>query len=72
MRVRAVGHFALPPSSWWDDYYRPLQQKVTQFRERHPEEADAQELADQFQREIDIWCAHSDFYGYAFFVMRAR
>lgn len=22
-----VGHFTLPPSSWWDDYYRPLRQK---------------------------------------------
>ena len=43
-----------------------------QFRERHPEEADAQQLADQFQREIDIWHARSDFYSYAFFVMRAR
>jgi len=30
-----VGHFPLPASSWWDDYYRPLQRNVTQFRERH-------------------------------------
>jgi SAM-dependent methyltransferase len=67
-----VGHFALPASSWWDDYYRPLQHNVTRFRERHPEEPDAQELADQFQREIDVWHAYSEFYGYEFFVMRAR
>lgn len=66
-----VGHFALPPSSWWDDYYRPLQQNVTAFRERHRGEADAGELADQVQREIDIWHAYSEFYGYEFFVMHA-
>jgi SAM-dependent methyltransferase len=67
-----VGHFALPPSSWWDDYYRPLQQKITEFRQQHPDETDAQELADRVQREIDVWHAYSEFYSYEFFVMRAR
>jgi ubiquinone/menaquinone biosynthesis C-methylase UbiE len=67
---QTVGHFALPPSSWWDDYYRPLQQNVTQFRERHRGEDDAQALADQVQREIDVWHAYSDYYSYEFFVMR--
>jgi hypothetical protein len=67
-----VGHFALPPSSWWDDYYRPLQKNVTEFRERHREEPDAQQLADQIQREIDVWHANSTFYSYEFFVMRTR
>jgi len=68
----SIGHFALPPSSWWDDYYRPLQQNLTEFRERHRDEPDAQELADQVQREIDVWHAYAEFYGYEFFVMRAR
>jgi ubiquinone/menaquinone biosynthesis C-methylase UbiE len=65
-----VDHFALPRSSWWDDYYRPLQQNVTEFRERHRGDHDAQELADQVQREIDVWHAYSEFYSYEFFVMR--
>ena len=65
-----VGHFPLPPSSWWDDYYRPLQQNITAFRARHRQESDAQELADQVQREIDVWQACSDYYSYEFFVMR--
>lgn len=67
-----VGHFTLPPSSWWEDYYRPLQENVTRFREQHRDETDAQELADQVQREIDVWRAYSEFYSYEFFVMRAR
>ena len=67
-----VGHFALPPSSWWEDYYRPLQQNLTEFRERHRDQSDAQELADQVQREMDVWHAYSEFYSYEFFVMRVR
>ena len=66
-----IGHFPLPAASWWDDYYRPLQQNLTAFRALHREELDAQELADQVQREIDIWHAYADFYTYEFFVLRA-
>jgi SAM-dependent methyltransferase len=65
-----LGHFTLPPSSWWLDFYHPLQQNVMAFRERHPEEPDALALADQIQREIDVWHAYSEFYSYEFFVMR--
>ena len=67
-----VGHFPLPPSAWWDDYYRPLQDNVTAFRERHRDEPDAQEMADGVQREIDVWHAHGEFYGYEFVVLRVR
>jgi SAM-dependent methyltransferase len=67
-----IGHFTVPPSSWWDDYYRPLQQNLMEFRLRHQEEPDAQDLANQVQREIDMWHACSEFYSYEFFVMRAR
>jgi SAM-dependent methyltransferase len=67
-----VGHFALPPSSWWNDYYLPLEANVRAFREIHHGEADAQGLCDQAQREIDVWRRYSDWYGYEFFVMRAR
>ena len=68
----AVDHFTLPPSSWWEDFYRPLQRNVTKFRERHGDEPDARALADHVQREIDIWRTYSEFYSYEFFVMRAR
>ena len=68
---RTVGHFPLPASAWWDDYYRPLQDNLTAFRQRHRDARDAQELADQCQNEIDIWHAHSAFYGYEFLVLRA-
>lgn len=56
-----VGNFALPPSFWWDDYYAPLQENIKAFRHRHRDEPDAQELADQVQREIDIWQAYGEF-----------
>ena len=67
-----VGHFPLPASAWWDDYYQPLLDNMTAFRKRHRDAPDAQELADQCQHEIDIWHAYSEFYDYEFCVLRAR
>jgi len=67
-----IAQFPMPQSAWWDDYYKPLQQNVAAFRERHRHEADAQQVADSVQREIDIWRKYGEFYAYEFFVMRAR
>lgn len=67
---QTVAHFSLPRESWWTDYYGPLQHSVTQFRQRHEHEPDAQELAHQVQREIDMWVRYSEFYSYEFLVMR--
>ena len=67
-----VDHFTLPPSSWWDSYYEPLQRSLGRFRDRHAGEADSQGVSDHVQREIDIWHAYSAFYSYVFFVMRVR
>jgi SAM-dependent methyltransferase len=65
-----VAHFPLPASAWWDDYYRPLQENILQFRARHARDTDAQQIADSVQREIDVWRQYSGFYTYEFFVMR--
>ena len=71
-QYKTIDHFTLPPSSWWHDFYRPLQRSVTTFRERHRDEPDAESVADQIQREIDMWKAYREFYSYEFFVMRVR
>ena len=67
-----LGHFMLPTTAWWDNYYGPLERNLEVFERRHPSHADAHDLARHVRREIEIWRAFSDFYGYAFFVMRAR
>ena len=68
-----VGHFPLPAAAWWDDYYRPLQDNLTAFRDASSTTSRMhRRLADQCQHEIDIWHAHSEFYGYEFLVLRVR
>ena len=69
---KTAGHFILPRSAWWDDYYGPLERNVAAFQARYRGHPEAQELADQTQFEIDVWKAYSDYYGYVFFVASAR
>lgn len=68
--VRLLGNFELDVSAWWDAYYQPLQRHLNVFREKHPDDKDAQELCDQCQYEIDIWHAYAEFFGCEFFVVQ--
>jgi trans-aconitate methyltransferase len=65
-----VGFFALPVSSWWDEYYGPMELRVEELRLEHPGDPLAAEIADGASREIDIFHRFSEFYTYGFFVTR--
>lgn len=65
-----VGDFRLPSSAWWADYYEPLGRNIETFRARHAGEAAAEAFAAQIEREIEMFRRYSEWYGYAFFVMR--
>jgi len=67
---RTVGHFVLPASAWWDDYYEPLGSNVREFKARHGDDSLALAIAGQTEREIEVFTHYSGSYGYVFFVMQ--
>lgn len=66
-----VGHFVLPDSSWWDDYYRPLEARIETMRAKYAGNEDALSVFEEARLEIDIHRRYSAYYGYVFFVIRA-
>ena len=65
-----IADFVLPASAWLDDYYAPLTHRIDAFeRDRANDEAALTFLADQ-RREIELFHAHGDTYGYVFYLMR--
>ncbi|NUQ61814.1 MAG: methyltransferase domain-containing protein [Pirellulales bacterium] len=66
-----LGHFTLPPEDWSENFYRPLEERLRHFRTEHATDPDAQTLADEEEREIELWRNHGDSYGYVFYVGRA-
>lgn len=65
-----IGHFALPASSWWDNYYTPLEAHLQTMRVKYAGNEDALSVIDAAQVEIDLHRKYSEYYGYEFFVMQ--
>lgn len=67
---RAIEHFVLPPSSWWTDYYSPLEARLARLRDQYRGDQEAQRQLDATQFEIELYRKYSDWYGYVFYVMQ--
>ncbi|HNX98074.1 MAG TPA: hypothetical protein PKK12_10375 [Candidatus Aminicenantes bacterium] len=68
---RMLGHFVLPASSWWTDYYTPLLQRLAALRQEHPDDSPLQEMIGLVEEEIEVYRSHGQAYGYVFYVMQA-
>jgi SAM-dependent methyltransferase len=65
-----IGHFVLPESSWWRQYYTPLQQRIPLIEQRYPGDPAAAEVLEGARYEIETYRAHAACYGYLFVVAR--
>jgi ubiquinone/menaquinone biosynthesis C-methylase UbiE len=65
-----LGHFTLPVSSWFKDYYDPMQIRINELRNKYADNPTAKEVLDSAQREIDGFKKCSAYLGYEFFVAR--
>ena len=67
-----VGHFVLPESAWWQDYYNPLEKRIATLKEQYRDNDEALAFLDNSQREIDLYRKYSEWYGYVFYIMQAQ
>ena len=67
---RVLDTFALPDSAWWDEYYRPLEERIAERRERHPGDAAWAAVLDAEAAEIDLRRRFGASYGYVFYLLR--
>jgi len=65
---RLVEHFHLPDSSWWENYYNPLAERVAMLREKYADKPEVQNALDEELAEIELFRKHSSYYGYEFYV----
>lgn len=69
---RYTGHFALPATAWWDDYYTPIERRLATLRHTYRGDAEATAILDEEQREIDLYRKYADIYGYVFYIMERQ
>lgn len=67
---RLVGHFLLPEDFWWRDHYQPLQARIVTLRQRYADDEQALAILEEKQRDVDLYRAHAQWYGSAFYLMQ--
>lgn len=65
-----LGHFTIPDSAWWDDYYTPLEARLKLLREKYRDDPDKLAGIEETQKEIDMHRKYWQYYGYVFFVVQ--
>lgn len=65
-----VGHFILPASSWTEFYYDPLAKRIPEYEEKWKGIPEAEDVLEEARTEISVFGKYSEYYSYAFFVMR--
>ncbi|MBX3707738.1 MAG: class I SAM-dependent methyltransferase [Pseudomonadales bacterium] len=64
------GWFILPELDWTANYYEPMEKLLVQKSEEWKDIPEALAAIENARHEISLYRQHSDYYGYAFFVMR--
>lgn len=67
-----VGHFVLPESSWWENYYQPMEKRIGNLRQKYVKDEVIKKALDGTQQEIEMYRKYSDWYGYVFYLMQVR
>lgn len=67
---QVVGHFLLPPSAWTDQYYDPMEERIAEKAAEWRGIPEAETVLNEAKNEISVYRRYSDYFSYAFFVLR--
>jgi len=63
-------YFFLPKHCWLENYYRPIQNRLDKFLERHGQSAQAKAIVEVEKDEIALYKKYSDYYSYGVYVAK--
>jgi ubiquinone/menaquinone biosynthesis C-methylase UbiE len=69
---RIVGWFAIPESSWWGNYYAPIERKLPALKSKYRGDKDALHILACEEVEIEMYRKYAEYYGYVFYVLQAE
>ncbi len=65
-----IGHFTLPDEAWWQDFYTPMEVRISVLRTKYAKDTEALAVLDQIAEEPEMHRRSSDYYAYEFFIAR--
>ena len=66
----SVGHFIFPATAWTEHYYNPMDERIAEKTAEWSGIPEAEAVLREARNEISTFRRHSDYFSYAFFVMR--
>ena len=66
----SVGHFIFPATAWTEHYYNPMEERIAEKTAEWSCIPEAEAVLKEARNEISTFRRHSDYFSYAFFVMR--
>jgi len=68
--LEVAGHFILPSTAWTEYYYDPMEIRIAEKAKEWKGDSAGEAVLKEARHEIEIFRKYSEFYSYAFFVMR--
>ena len=65
-----IAYFKLPDYCWMEKFYKPLEDRIPAFLEKHNNSKLAREIIKNERIEIDLYQKYKDYYGYGFYIAR--
>jgi ubiquinone/menaquinone biosynthesis C-methylase UbiE len=66
---RLENYFSLPLDVWWEEFYRPLNKRINELRQKYKNDSEAK-LLKKFQNEIDMVKDNPQKFNSAFYIMQ--
>lgn len=65
-----VGYFYLPPGSWIENYYQPIENRFDNFLKKHKNSKIAQDIVEGEKKEIQLYKKYKNHISYGFYVAK--
>lgn len=63
--------FAIDSSDWYD-YYVPIENRLVILKNKYGHNAEAQQVFEIFDREIEMYREYGEYYGYIFYIVQSN
>jgi len=67
---RLEEYFIVPERDWRENFYVPLEKRITALRNKYMGNQDALSILDDEYEEILLYREYSEWYGYVFYIMK--
>ncbi len=67
---KLISSIPLPEDAWWDEYYKPLELRITKLRDKYKDDPEAHAIFERHKKEINMVRANPKAFSSAFYILQ--